>query len=293
MFSRFIRHLDADGVDLTTATSGHIFDFLEGRSRAVDARRVTSRIRVKYLQILERVFAELGIQPNPAHQASAILSGSPNGTGKNLERQALTEAQAEQFILALPGGPKTHWKKRRDGAMLITMLGAGLLPSEVLRLERSAVIFDRHGNQVTIDVKKSPDGLRARHTTILHAFAIPIVMDWVGEHRARKLPANRLFPPAEQLKTPHERLDPATLYSCVRRTFERAGLAPAHLGGRTLRNTFAERELAKQTPATTLQQLLGLHDVESVDLYDDHANAGRIKERQQYRRMQQDPRFLW
>jgi integrase/recombinase XerD len=293
MFARFLRHIEAEGVSITEVTSDHLVSFLNGKSRACDARYLTSRIRVKYLQLLERVFAHLCLQPNPAHHAGFSLIDTPHGTGQNLERQALTEEQAEQFITALPGGPLTHWKKRRDSAMLAIIMGGGLLPSETLVLRPSHVRLDRQTGKVSVLVKKQLSSLKAEHTTVLHRFAVPIVLDWVAEHRARKLPGTRLFPPRERLRTPDERLDPATLYSCARRTFERAGLTVGHFGCRTLRNTFIERELAAGTSPDVLQGYLGLQEIDSVHLYDDHANAKRIQERRRYRKKERDPRFAW
>jgi integrase/recombinase XerD len=293
MFARFHRHIEAEGVSIGDVTSDHVLCFLNGHSRAKDARYLTSRIRVKYLQLLERVFTHLSLQPNPAQNAGFSLIDIPNGTGENLERQALTEKQTEQFIAALPGGPLTHWKKRRDSAMLAIILGGGLLPSETLVLRPSHVRLDRQTGKVTVLVKKQLASLKAEHTTVLHKFAVQIVLDWVAEHRARKLAGTRLFPPREHLRSPDERLDPATLYSCARRTFERAGLTVGHFGCRTLRNTFIERELAAGTPSDVLQQYLGLQEIDSVHLYDDHANARRIQERRRYRKKERDPRFAW
>lgn len=293
MFARFLRHIEADGISIHDVTSDHVLSFLNGNSRAEDARYLTSRIRVKYLQLLERVFTHLSLNPNPAQDAGFSLIDVPNGTGQNLERQALTERQAEHFIAALPGGSLANWKKRRDGAMLAIILGGGLLPSETLVLRPSHVKLDRQTGKVTVLVKKQPATLKAEHTTVLHQFAVPIVLDWVAEHRARKLPGMRLFPPREQLISADDRLDPATLYSCARRTFEQAGLMIGHFGCRTLRNTFIERELAAGTPHDVLQQYLGLQEIDSVHLYDDQANAKRIQERRRYRKKQQDARFAW
>jgi integrase/recombinase XerD len=59
----------------------------------------------------------------------------------------------------------------------------------------------------------------------------------------------------------------ATLYRQVRATFAAAGIKLNREGGRTLRNTFAQRELEAGTTLDELGEYLGLHERRSVERY--------------------------
>ena len=72
-------------------------------------------------------------------------------------------------------------------------------------------------------------------------------------------------------------MDKATVYRQVKKTFERAGLEMPRQGGRTLRNTFAVRELEKES-VELVGQLLGLERQRSTEAY---LNAARRKTRSQ------------
>lgn len=54
------------------------------------------------------------------------------------------------------------------------------------------------------------------------------------------------------------RMTKKTVYMQMRATFERAGLNLARSGGRTLRNTFAKRQLDQGTSPDELKDILGL-----------------------------------
>lgn len=58
-----------------------------------------------------------------------------------------------------------------------------------------------------------------------------------------------------------------TIYRQVRATFAAAGIKLNREGGRTLRNTFAQRELEAGTSLDQLGEFLGLHERRSVERY--------------------------
>lgn len=67
--------------------------------------------------------------------------------------------------------------------------------------------------------------------------------------------------------TDGEKLDKSSVYTQVKKTFTRAEIAISRVGGRTLRNTFAIKEIQAGEQLGTLQKKLGLADQRSVFLY--------------------------
>lgn len=105
------------------------------------------------------------------------------------------------------------------------------------------------------------------HQTLLRPFAAREVMNWVEERGQLEIPGQLLFPASLAGGKP---LDKATVYRQVRKTFERAGLEMPRSGGRTLRNTFAVRELETGS-VEQVSELLGLERTRSTEYYLDAA----------------------
>ena len=73
MFGNFLRWLDkpAHNIAFLTVTSDHLRLFLDQRhDDDPGKKKLNSTIRVRYLRMLERVFAHLDIEPNPARHAA-------------------------------------------------------------------------------------------------------------------------------------------------------------------------------------------------------------------------------
>jgi site-specific recombinase XerD len=60
----------------------------------------------------------------------------------------------------------------------------------------------------------------------------------------------------------------------VRTTYAAAGITLKREGGRTLRNTFAQRELEAGASLADLEEYLGLHDRRSAERY---AESARLR----------------
>lgn len=89
------------------------------------------------------------------------------------------------------------------------------------------------------------------------------MLAWAAERKRLKILGKLLFP-ASLMKG--ELLDKATVYRQVKKTFERAKLPLPHLGGRTLRNTFAVRELQQET-IEQVKEMMGHHLLRSTEDY--------------------------
>ena len=148
------------------------------------------------------------------------------------------------------------WKKRRDRALQCVMLGGGLKVSEVSpdieidgSLKVSLLPDDKHETSY-------------RHETFIQPEFVSDVLSWIKERAMVGVGGTLLFP-----GTDGEKLDKSSVYTQVKKTFTRAEIAISRVGGRTLRNTFAIKEIQAGEQLGTLQKKLGLADQRSVFLY--------------------------
>lgn len=290
MFKNYLRWLDSRKLRLHNVSPADLMAFLDAPHIDENnrVRKVQSLIRVRYLRLLERVYIHLNIIPNPAQHAAFNIYKT-TATGQDKPKAFLSEDEQARFLERLPMAPAfdpddaaaVSWKRRRDRAMLAMMLGAGLKVSEVLTLR-----LDQIGN-------KEPDGsMRVSfppatpkgigHETVLRPFAVKHVIPWIEERRARKIPGSPqlLFPATLQANTV---LHKATVYRRVKATFEQAGIDVERMGGRTLRNSFAVRELESGTSIELVKRFMGHQELRSTEKYLQH----EMKERRPARRKKQ------
>ena len=292
MFGKFLRWLQARDIRLLDVSNGDILAFLEHGSNVPRAtspvsthelpkKDLNSSIRIRYLRIFERVFEHLGVHPNPAQHAAFDIykSGNKLLRGQDLDKVAMTACEQAAFMQALPEAPPVPehhpvsadpgiaargWKRRRDRAMQAMMLGAGLKVSEVIGIFTDSVGVTDATGCVPITVSPaSTAGTSRWHQTQLRGFAVHEVMAWKKERMALPIPGRLLFP-----ATPHGgTLDKATVYRQVKATFARAGIDVQRLGGRTLRNSFAVRELKEGASIELVGEFMGHRKRKSTEHY--------------------------
>ncbi len=288
MFGKFLRWLGERDLKLLEVSNSHILAFLENTSAATDPnglktpkKDLNSSIRIRYLRILERVFQHLQVHPNPARHAAFDIykSNDKKLRGKDLDKVAMTEAEHAAFMLALPPAPTARlphpgeiigpqhqrgWKRRRDRAMQAMMLGAGLKVSEIIGITTDSLgTVDATGCLAVTVSPASTAGTSRWHQTQLRAFAVHEVNAWKQERTALKIPGPLLFPATLQGGV----LDKATVYRQVKATFERAGIDVERLGGRTLRNSFAVRELNAGSSIELVGEFMGHRKRKSTEHY--------------------------
>ena len=279
MFGAVVHWLAERGKNIYQITPADLEQFLEHSDDsglpqlhpANATRRRNSAIRIRYLRLIERVLAHLHVVPNPAqHLCFAVYRGGQRGmAGRDAAKAVLSDAEQTAFMAALPSdnasaSPQARWKRKRDRAMQALMLGAGLKVSEVLALRVGQVgARDAAGSvPIALDSGAANQVTRA-HRTQLRPFAATEVLAWVASRKAERGQSQLLFP-----TTPDSNLllHPATVYRQVKATFERAGIDPKRWGGRTLRNTFAVRELVETGSTELVGEFLG-HRLQRSTLY--------------------------
>jgi len=260
MFGNFTRWLAEQGKTLFTVTHADLIAFV---NRTEHGKRVlNSKIAYRYLRLLERCFEYLEVTPNPAEQA--ILATNYTDLARDDASRALSDEQLERFFDALPSHPPRRrrvtpfdgWKRRRDRAMQVVIALAGLRVSEA-----TGLLVHEIGQQVAIDgsieLTITPDekhDTSHEHTTTLPRRGVEELRPWLEERAKMGIPGEFVFP----ANVAGDKLTKKTVYVQIRATFERAGMDLARSGGRTLRNTFAKRQLDEGASAGELKDVLGL-----------------------------------
>lgn len=281
MFSAFARWMVVNEVTLFTLSADDLSRFLnQGARGEQNARRLNSGIRVRYLRLIERVLDHLGIAPNAAQAACFALykARAKNDGASDAPKALLEEGEQAAFFRALPqvrpaSNASAQWKVRRDRALQAVMLGAGLKVSEALALRKDQLgRVDANGSMpIQLDAGAANRVTRP-HRTYLRPIGVPEVLDWLAVRNDEGDSGKLLFPAARGTNT---LLDPATAYRKVKATFERAGIDPSRWGGRTLRNSFAVRELEETRSIELVSELMGHRLLRSTQAYQDAALAKR------------------
>lgn len=266
MFGRFLKWCQEHNKPaINDLTDRDIYSFLH--SMNARQRPMASAIRVKYLRLLERVYVHMGVQSNPASLAAQKAFDNKDA-GKDKPKAWLVQSDEAAFMAALPD--RGTWRSQRDRAILAVMIGAGLKVDEVVGLKLDDVGELNDAGELELQIRGTADGFRRDHCAIVRAFAVPDVIAWMKVRRSlfeKRADARFLFTTNSDGKGMH----PSMVYRKVKEAFERAGLAPDRLGGRTLRNTFAIRELRQggvtQDNVSMLTDLLGLHEQRSMLRY--------------------------
>lgn len=260
MFNNLAGWLQEQRIAFSAVTQADLIRFI---NRTEKGKRVlNSKIAYRYLRLLERCYEHLDLSPNPAQLA--ILGVDRAHMTKDEAGRTLSEAQLERFFAALPADaprkrrntPFDGWKRRRDRAMQVVIALAGLKVSEAVGLLVSEV-----GRQAAIDgsivLTITPD--EKHDTSHEHEVTLPRegaeeLRAWLDERETMALPGEFVFP----ANLTGARMTRKTVYMQMRATFERAGMDLSRSGGRTLRNTFAKRQLDGGATPEQLKDVLGL-----------------------------------
>ena len=259
MFGKFAAWMVTEKLKMSTVNAAGLQRFVQLSTDG--APDLNSKIAYRYLRLLERCFEYLGRAPNPGREA--ILALDRAHLAHDAPMTALNEDELQRFMAALPARRdeqkdegKAGWKRRRDRAMQVVMVLAGLKVAEAIGL-----LLDEVGRQADIEgglelnitpAQKHPTS--HEHTTVLARDGVPELLAWLREREDLAIPGELVFP----ANLEGEPLHKATVYRQVKATFERAGIAISRAGGRTLRNTFATQQLRQGRSQSELTGVLGL-----------------------------------
>lgn len=282
MFRKFTVWLTKENKRFSQVLEQDLVRFISQlRSRGEQNSLITER----YLRLLERCYKHLGIAPNPASAALKIATENQY-IARDKGMQVLNPDQVNAFVGALPafeapspnraGRAPKAWKRRRDHAMLATMLFSGLRVAEVIGLRLSEVddAFDGEFDDDAIVLRITPEGKHDtshEHETILRAYGAHALRRWLEERGQLGVQGDLVFP-TSLAGAPLSRM---TVYRQVKATFGRAGIDVDRHGGRTLRNTFAVEELRDGGTRADLKNYLGLALERSAEIYELAESRGK------------------
>lgn len=242
-----------------------------------------SEIRWRYVRLLERTFTYLvGIglrDDNPAKEMVVIqlkTEGRKSVKGQDEPMVFIDQTDQETLVTwALSTNQDftkgSKWKDLRDAALVTLLMGAGLKLSEALALTTSDVIVSLQGLpdtplQISLNVSKGVGSGKARKC-YLPLVATQVFYAWIRflkNMEGEKSAGLYVFPGTKGSCLP---MDAATAYRRTRKVLEKAGINSKHLGGRTLRNSFAVSMLSNGEPPARLMKMLGLRELKSLDNY--------------------------
>lgn len=202
-------------------------------------------IRNRYIRLLERLFDDLlsrGIaRVNPARglAVKGLKAKSNDST------VWLSPDQEEAVLTSLSAGE--DWRAQRNRAIVAMVLGGGVKVSELVKLKSSSIGLRQEDGSAWLTIQAV--GAGRVHRTRLTPLAAKIIQVWLSTRTSYQAAGLLLFP-----TTPNgEPMHPSTVYRTVAAVLTDAGIDPAIIkrrGARTLRNTFAIRELSEgQAPA--------------------------------------------
>lgn len=261
MFGKFAHWLQREGKVMSQVDQHDLVRFLNVKSNG-ERPDLNSKIAYRYVRLLERCYQHLGIVPNPAQHA-IFNAMNASQIARDAAMIALTEQQLLDFLSALPSSTAQKrnrfvgWKQRRDRAMQVVMLLAGLRVAEAIGLliEEIGQQRDLDGNIEIVITPEEKHQTSYEHMTVLRRQGVTELIEWLTERAAIGIPGRLVFP--ADLKGVAT-LNKATVYRRVRATFERAGIEVSRTGGRTLRNTFAVQEFRNGSSNAEITEYLGL-----------------------------------
>lgn len=211
-------------------------------------------IRNRYVRLLERLFEHLlelkVVEHNPVR---GLAVRAPTKSGQHNDKTTwLTAEQVKGLLAALPNDD--DWRSQRTRAMVALVVGGGVRVAELIALKLSSVGGMQDDGEQWLNIQ--PVGAGRAHRTRLPAFAADILRDWMRVRDEHRTHGQVLLP-----TTPAgERMHPATVYRTVASVLKEAGIDPALIkrrGARTLRNTFAIRELEAGKAPTLVGEFMG------------------------------------
>jgi integrase/recombinase XerD len=243
---RLSRHLDRAEVEVTSATTEHVIEFVASLAAAQLSPRSQARMLSAVRGLYKWLLAEKLVARDPTELVDRPRS-----------RRTLPKAIRPDQILALLAAPDdTTALGLRDAAMLHTMYAAGLRVSELVGLALGDV------NLETGFVQAFGKGKKRRVVPLGRAAQVRIER-WRSEVRGRWAPAS------EKALFVTERGRPLTrqaFWRIVKRHALAAGIGRS-ISPHVLRHSFATHLLLGGADLRAVQMMLGHADVTTTEVY--------------------------
>jgi site-specific recombinase XerD len=219
-------------------------------------RHNSARTRNLRLTAIRSLFGYAALR-HPEHAAviQRVLSIPP----KRFERRTVTFLTAEESQALVDAPDQLRWEGRRDRAMLILAIQAGLRVSELVGLGCGDVAFDT-GSHVRIEGKG-----RKQRSVPLTVQAQAVLAVWLAERGGQ--PQDPLFPTRTGRRLSRDAVERRVATHAATATQHCASLKGKRLHPHVLRHSCAMALLQAGVDATVIALWLGHADVRSTTPY--------------------------
>lgn len=241
--------------DLTPEAMTEFFRRIETRPRLVGRREVagvTASTVATHRGKLGRFFSWLA---GKGYLASNPFAAMPYPRVNYDDRQYLAKEDVEKIMAALALGGRTRFQRRRDLALIATLLYAGLRRGELLGLRIGDVNIDRREMLVRAATSKS----RSSRVVPTSSALCQALEDYLAERRKLPLTTPQLFVSGAG--------EPLTLHGLKHLTERIASRSCVRFHLHQFRHTFAINFLHQSGDVAKLQQLLGHRDIRMTSGY--------------------------
>jgi integrase/recombinase XerD len=241
-------HLDISDLDAALITK--FLDHLQAD------RANSDRTRNNRLASVHSLFAYLALH-HPEHAASIqrVLAVPPKRTERNLVTY-LTDPEVAALLHACDLGT---WTGRRDHAMFVLTVQAGLRISELVALTRQDVTLAGGPNVHTVG-----KGRKERRTPLLPE-TVAVLKAWVRERPGT--PADPLFPTTTGQHLSRDGIERRLAHHLAVAARTCPSLKAKHVTAHTLRHTAAMRLLLAGNDITVIALWLGHEHIATTNIY--------------------------
>ena len=244
-------------------------------SRGSDAGGAKRQIR-RYLQVLAKVMDVLVVHgvrdESEGNPARTLLNRLPAEPDRPIPSALIPvnecQLQRDLAISRVVSEVNQTWRGLRDTAICELISGSGLTSRQIRELLTQDVQQGLSDSPPWIYPSPARPNQRIVAKVPLTDSALSVLRKWI-EFREDHIPGVVLFPGTMGGET----MSQASVYRAVREHLAKAQSStqhnlPNHLGPRTLRHTFAVRQLRAGKPLPVLQQWLGHSKPSSTSIYE-------------------------
>lgn len=245
MFERFMRHLAAAQVSLATFGLDHLESFFADVDRRCKPGTTT---RLRYEKLLDRLgrhLVDVGVRKTNPAAAYTLAQAWPEAEPSPVYLQQADDRRLQTSIRSIEG---LDDRALRNRAIVGLLLSTGITAQEI----RHSLAADLELSSVRPHLRVPKRGAREARQVFVSEFAEPALARWLDRsttsHTALLFPSPR----AGGLMTDE------MLGRIVREELEAVDIRVPDMSPRTLRNTFARRQLLAGRSDDDVMQMMGL-----------------------------------
>ena len=250
MWDKFVRHVQGQGAQVTALSGTQLAEFLRGLPGRVGdgAARSTRR---RYLALIDGVYAHLvqhGVVPD--NPASGLKTRAEFAAGERPNPAALFWTMSEHYREQVLARDTSTWRAQRDQVLMLLPLASGLTTREIAQLRRQDVHPQERPPMIEVaSYKRSP-----AHTAPIAPWALPVLTHWAQVRAALEIPGD-VYLPATSAGAP---LEDSVIYRKIAQVLGPLEFDRSEKGPRSLRHSFALRQLQQGTAPAEVSRMLGL-----------------------------------